>query len=119
MHPVLKYTTLGSHMEIFLQSLIWILQSCCSKKNLSVKVVNYIVAIIVDVCSGMLLLYWLTAVTSSPSQLLLESGEVCKVISSTKIDVSSTLLTVLPLYTFQMHFSTFYIKKRENYDRAC
>lgn len=76
MHPVLKYSTLGSHLQIFLQSLIWVLQSCCCMKTLSVKVGNYIVAIIVDVCSGMLLLYWLTVVTSSPSQLLLESGEV-------------------------------------------
>jgi hypothetical protein len=79
MHPVLKYSTLGSHLQIFLQSLMWILQSCCCMKTLSVKVGNYIVAIIVDVCSGMLLLYWLTVVTSSPSQLLLESGEVCTV----------------------------------------
>jgi hypothetical protein len=78
-----------------------------------VKVGNYIVAIIVDVCSGMLLLYWLTAVTSSPSQLLLESGEVCTVVISTKIDFSITLLTVLPLYTFQLQFSTFYIKKEK------
>lgn len=75
-HPVLKYTTLESHLQIFLQSLIWVLQSCSCKKNLSVKVGNYIVAVIVDICSGMLLLYWLSAITSSPSQLLLESGEV-------------------------------------------
>lgn len=113
MHPVLKYTTLGSHLQIFLQSLIWILQSCCSKKNLSVKVVNYIVAIIIDVCSGMLLLYWITAVTSSPSQLLLESGEVCIVVSSTKIDVSVTLLTVLPLYTLYTFFHILYKKERK------
>lgn len=92
MHPVLKYTTLGSHLQIFLQSLIWILQSCSCKKNLSVKVGNYIVAIIVDVCSGMLLLYWLTAVTSSPSQLLLEYGEVCTVVIKTKKLVSRLLL---------------------------
>jgi hypothetical protein len=75
-HPVLKYATLVSHLQIFLQSLIWVLQSCSCKKNLSVKVGNYIVAIIVDICSGMLVLYWLSAITSSPSELLLESGEV-------------------------------------------
>jgi hypothetical protein len=119
MYPVLKYTTLGSHLQIFLQSLIWILQSCSCKKNLSVKVGNYIVAIVVDVCSGMLLLYWLTAVISSPSQLLLESGEVCTVVSSTKNDVCVSILTVLPLYTFKINFSTFYVKKTENYDRGC
>jgi hypothetical protein len=108
MRPVLKYTTLGSHLEIFLQSLIWILQSCCSNKNISVKVRNYVVAIIVDVCSGMLLLYWLTVVTSSPSQLLLESGEVCTVISETKKNcVFVTIVTVFSLYTFKIHFSTF------------
>jgi hypothetical protein len=49
-----------------------------------VKVGNYVVAIIVDVCCGILLLYWLTAITSSPSQLLLESGEVCTFVSSTE-----------------------------------
>jgi hypothetical protein len=76
-HPVLKYTTLESHVQIFLRSLVWVLQSCSCEKNLSVTVGNYIVAIIVDICSGMLLLYWLNAVTSSPPQLLLESGEVC------------------------------------------
>jgi len=107
MHPVLKYTTLGSHLQIFLQSLIWILQSCCSKKSLSVKVGNYIVAIIVDVCSGMLLLYWITAVTSSPSQLLLDSGEVCTVVfnknwclhyysdSSSIVQISNTFFHIL------------------------
>jgi len=78
-----------------------------------VKVVNYIVAIIIDVCSGMLLLYWITAVTSSPSQLLLESGEVCIVVSSTKIDVSVTLLTVLPLYTLYTFFHILYKKERK------
>lgn len=80
-HPVLKYTALELHLQTFLKSLIWILQSASCKKILSVKVWNYIVATIVDVCCGMLLLYWLTAVTSSPSQLLLESGEVCTVMS--------------------------------------
>jgi hypothetical protein len=75
-YPVLKYTTLESHTQIFLQSLVWVLQSCSCRKNLSVRVGNYIVAVIVDICSGMLLLYWLNTVTSSPSQLLLESGEV-------------------------------------------
>jgi hypothetical protein len=77
MHPVLKYTALELHLQTFLQSLIWILQSASHKKKLSIKVWNYIVATIVDVCCGMLLLYWLIAITSSPSQLLLESGEVC------------------------------------------
>jgi hypothetical protein len=76
-HPVLKYTTLASHTQIFLQSLVWVLQSCSCKKNLSIRVKNYIFAVIVDICSGMLLLYWLNTLTSSPSQLLLESGEVC------------------------------------------
>jgi hypothetical protein len=75
-YPVLKYTTLESHTQIFLQSLVWVLQSCSCKKNLSVRVGNYIVAVTVDICSGMLLLYWLNTVTSSPPQLLLESGEV-------------------------------------------
>lgn len=91
-HPVLKYTTLESHLQIFLQSIIWVLQSCSCKKNLSVKVGNYIVAVIVDICSGMLLLYWLSAVTSSPSQLLLESGEVCTYNYALKVtcDIPST-----------------------------
>jgi hypothetical protein len=28
-------------------------------------------------------------------------------------------VTVLPLYTFKIHFSTFCIYKKENYDRVC
>lgn len=81
MHPALKCTALELHLQTFLQSLIWILQSASCKKKLSVKVGNYIVATIVDVCSGMLLLYWLIAITSSPSQLLLESGEASTIIN--------------------------------------
>jgi hypothetical protein len=80
MHPVLKYTSLELHLQIFLQCLIWILQSGTCKRKFSVKVWNYIFATIVDICCGMLLLYWLIGFTSSPSQLLLESGEVCTVI---------------------------------------
>ncbi|XP_069692380.1 phosphatidylinositol N-acetylglucosaminyltransferase subunit Q [Periplaneta americana] len=76
MNPVLKYTTLGLHLQMFLRSLIWVLQSSVGKEKLSVKVGNYVVAIIVDVCSGLLLLYWLIALKSSPTALLLESGEV-------------------------------------------
>ncbi|KAJ9585353.1 hypothetical protein L9F63_002850 [Diploptera punctata] len=73
---LLKYTTLGLHLQLFLKSVAWVLQSCIGQRKLSVKVGNYIIASIVDICSGILLLYWLMAITSSPSQLLLDTGEV-------------------------------------------
>ncbi|PSN57164.1 hypothetical protein C0J52_01471 [Blattella germanica] len=76
LYPVLKYSSLGLHLQVFLKNLSWVLNSCVGRRRLSVKVGNYIIATAVDVCAGMLLLYWIIAMTSPPSQLLLDSGEV-------------------------------------------
>ena len=112
MYPLLKYSTLGLHLQIFLKSIAWVLQSSITGKKISVKVGNYAVALVVDVIIGMMLLYWIMAVTTSPSQLLLDTGEVMtisKYYSDIKLLISSPLVflisTFCTLKAFGRHFT--------------
>ncbi|XP_067005884.2 phosphatidylinositol N-acetylglucosaminyltransferase subunit Q [Anabrus simplex] len=77
MDAILKFSALGLKVHMFLQSMSWALHRIVSDKRVTLKVGNFIVATIIDMCTGVLLLYWLLSLlTSSPSQSLLDIAEV-------------------------------------------
>ncbi|KAJ1527835.1 hypothetical protein ONE63_007776 [Megalurothrips usitatus] len=73
-NPVLQYSALGSRLHGFLESLNWCMESLKSERKVSLKVGNYLLATVVDICAGILVLHFLDylGVTSPLSNYLLK-----------------------------------------------
>ncbi|KAK2576274.1 hypothetical protein KPH14_005640 [Odynerus spinipes] len=82
--PVLKYSSLGLHLNGWLENAKWTLVNIIQKRKITLKVGNYITATIIDILLGILvlrlLLYYFN--DTSPSQVLLTNAE--KVVESLK-----------------------------------
>lgn len=75
--PVLSFTSTGLQVYNFLDSLLWVLQSKCENRKMTLKVRSYVVATIVDICCGFILLQLvISPFTLSLSQSVLDMAEV-------------------------------------------
>jgi hypothetical protein len=77
-NPILKYSSLGLHIMSWLQNARWIFSTLLEGKKFTLKIINYIVAMIFDILLGLLLLKLLLNFLgdSSPSKVLLFYAEV-------------------------------------------
>lgn len=79
--PVLKYTTLGMHVNGWLDNAKWMLSTLLQERRLTLKIRNHIIATLVDVSLGVLVLRLLLHCIGGtpPSQILLDNTEVIKI----------------------------------------
>ncbi|XP_011497258.1 PREDICTED: phosphatidylinositol N-acetylglucosaminyltransferase subunit Q [Ceratosolen solmsi marchali] len=82
--PILKYSSLGLHIMSWLKTAQWTLSTLLEGKRFTLKIINYIIAVIIDILLGLLLLKLLLNFLSdsSPSEVLLFYAE--KVVESLK-----------------------------------
>ncbi|XP_033215632.1 phosphatidylinositol N-acetylglucosaminyltransferase subunit Q isoform X1 [Belonocnema kinseyi] len=82
--PILKYSTLGLHVNGWLENLRWMLNSIIERRRITIKTGNHILATIVDVLLGILMLRLLSANIGNvvPSSILLDNAD--KVVKSLK-----------------------------------
>ena len=76
---IIKYSALGSHILIFLESFSWALESLICNKKVTLKVGSYIIATFVDICGGIISLHLVmgyVAATRPLSEHLLDIAEV-------------------------------------------
>ncbi|XP_043283200.1 phosphatidylinositol N-acetylglucosaminyltransferase subunit Q [Venturia canescens] len=76
--PMLKYSTLGMHLNGWLENTKWMLVTVIQEKKFTLKTGNHILATISDVYLGVLLLRFLLLVIGDtpPSQILLDNAEI-------------------------------------------
>lgn len=76
--PVFKYSTLGLHVNGWLENLKWMLNSIIERRRITIKTGNHILATIVDVVLGILMLKLLSANIGNvaPSSILLDNADV-------------------------------------------
>ncbi|XP_033215633.1 N-acetylglucosaminyl-phosphatidylinositol biosynthetic protein gpi1 isoform X2 [Belonocnema kinseyi] len=76
--PILKYSTLGLHVNGWLENLRWMLNSIIERRRITIKTGNHILATIVDVLLGILMLRLLSANIGNvvPSSILLDNADV-------------------------------------------
>nr|CAD7396588.1 unnamed protein product [Timema cristinae] len=76
-HPILKFMTLGMHLNDYLQSWCWALKLFLHKKKVTLKVGNFLLCKLIDVFCGVMLLYCLMPIISSGflSQHLLATAQ--------------------------------------------
>ncbi|KAI4482825.1 hypothetical protein M0804_008678 [Polistes exclamans] len=84
--PVLKYSSLGIHLNGWLENVKWILINIIQKKRITLKTGNYIIATIIDILLGVIVLKLSLCYFNdiSPSQVLLRNAEASKVVESLK-----------------------------------
>ncbi|XP_046402237.1 phosphatidylinositol N-acetylglucosaminyltransferase subunit Q [Ischnura elegans] len=75
--PILKYSSLGTHCKDFFENIHWALSSMKKDKKITIKVGNYILAMVFDVLVGVFFLNWLISSVNAASwpQLLLDTAE--------------------------------------------
>lgn len=78
--PVLKYSTLGMHLNGWLENTKWMLVTVIQEKKFTLKTGNHILATVSDVYLGILLLRFILHAIGDipPSQILLDNAEVMK-----------------------------------------
>lgn len=75
--PILKYSTLGLHLNGWLENTKWILMTIIQDKKFSLKTLNPIVAITLDILLGVFLIrFILQNIDDRPSHVLLNNAEV-------------------------------------------
>ena len=80
--PVLKYSTLGLHLNGWLENTKWMLVTVIQEKKFTLKTGNHLLATVLDVSFGILLLRILLQNIGDipPSQILLDNAEVSVII---------------------------------------
>ncbi|CAD6224671.1 GSCOCG00005495001-RA-CDS [Cotesia congregata] len=74
--PILKYSTLGLHLNGWLENTKWILMTIIQDKKFSLKTLNPIVAITLDILLGVFLIrFILQNIDDRPSHVLLNNAE--------------------------------------------
>ena len=76
--PILKYSTLGLHLNGWLENLKWMLNSIIERRKITIKTGNHILSIAIDVLFGVLMLRFLLVSinNAAPSLILLDNAEV-------------------------------------------
>ncbi|XP_071438555.1 uncharacterized protein PIG-Q [Hetaerina americana] len=76
--PILKYSSLGTHCKDFFESIHWAFSSLKKDKKINIKVGNYLLATVFDVCVGLFFLNWVISTVTADylPQLLLDTAEV-------------------------------------------
>ena len=76
--PALKYSSLGLHLNGWLENLKWMLNSIIESRRITIKTGNHILATIVDVVLGVLMLRLLSENIGdvAPSSILLDNADV-------------------------------------------
>ncbi|KAL2736143.1 phosphatidylinositol N-acetylglucosaminyltransferase subunit Q [Vespula maculifrons] len=84
--PILKYSSLGLHLNGWLENAKWILINIIQKKRITLKTGSYISATIIDILFGVIVLQLSLCYFNdiSPSEVLLKNAEASKVVESLK-----------------------------------
>ncbi|XP_047357737.1 uncharacterized protein LOC124952234 [Vespa velutina] len=82
--PILKYSSLGLHLNEWLENVKWVLINIIQKKRITLKTGSYIFATIIDILFGVIILKLSLCYFNdiSPSEVLLKNAE--KVVESLK-----------------------------------